>query len=81
MTYTVEVRRGRDDVSAAINDMRAWLDRNRFEPETFRLSYFTSDVVFQVEFKIESEADAFRQAFDGRRLIAADPVRSSHAHL
>jgi hypothetical protein len=81
MAYTVEVRRRRDDVSAAMNDMRTWLDRNRFEPDTFRLSYFASDVVFQVEFKIENVADAFAQAFDGRKLIAADPVRSSHANL
>ena len=65
MAYAVEVRRKRDDVFAAMNDMRTWLDRNRFEPDTFRLSYFTSDVVFQVEFKIEREADAFAQAFDG----------------
>ena len=66
--HTVEVRSDDDDVAAAMNQMRTWLDHHRFEPDNFRQSADGAETRFRLGFKIESEAAAFAAAFRGRVL-------------
>ena len=63
---TAAVRLVGIDLSTALCDMRTWLDHNRSEPEGFRHFAGGGAVQFLVDFKSESEARAFAQAFGGR---------------
>ena len=46
---------------------RAWLDHQRFEPDTFRYTPSAwKDGVFRVEFKFERVPAAFAEALGGR---------------
>lgn len=74
LVYTAEVRLVGIDLSSALSDMRTWLDHNRCEPDGFR--HFAGDgaVKFLVDFKSESEAQAFAKAFGGR--ISGAPLEA-----
>jgi len=44
--------------------MRTWLDKHGCEPAVFRYHINVDGVTVHVEFKLESEANAFAEAFD-----------------
>ena len=56
----------KDALAQRMTTMRLWLDHHRFEPDTFRCTNATRKIVCRVEFKVEAEANAFANAFDGR---------------
>jgi hypothetical protein len=66
LVYTAEVRLLDADLSTVLCDMRTWLDHHRCEPEGFRHCTGGGEVRFLVDFKAESEAQAFAKAFGGR---------------
>ena len=71
--FPVEIRiieRDEHALTARMTSMREWLDHQRFEPCTFRYSFTFSGIVFQVDFAIGTEAEAFASAFGGRVIKA-----------
>jgi hypothetical protein len=46
--------------------MRQWLDHHRAEPSTFRYTFTSPGILFQVDFAVEAEAVAFAREFGGR---------------
>jgi hypothetical protein len=62
----VEVRRNGDDLAAPMSQMRTWLDDQRIQPSVFLLSVIPGGMMFLLEFKAVSEAEAFAQAFGGQ---------------
>ena len=68
MLFSVDVRRGTQDLASLMLKMREWLDTQRFEPDTFRHTTDREGVTVHVQFKIEGEANAFARVFAGRRL-------------
>ena len=65
MLYIVEIRRPHDELSAIMAGVREWLDSQRFEPDGFRCTTTEDSVVCRIEFKIENEANACAEAFEG----------------
>jgi hypothetical protein len=66
--FPVEIRMDQqteDAFTARMSVMREWLDHHRYEPSTFRYTFIATGMLFRVEFKIEAEARAFAQEFDG----------------
>jgi hypothetical protein len=80
MLYTVEVRLIGGEFIASMAQMRSWLDHQRIEPDAFRHSSGGAGVTFRIDFKVETEAEAFARAFGGR-LIGLPPVLSSSPNL
>jgi len=74
MLYTVETQIIGEDIATAMNAMRTWLDRHRFEPDSFRQSKGGPGTTFRIDFKSEAEATAFAQAFAGR-FLGSEVVR------
>ena len=76
MRCVVEVPVAEDDLYEQMNRMRGWLDHQRFEPSSFRLSRVGDRQAVRVVFQNESEATAFAAEFSGRLLAssAQDPV-------
>jgi hypothetical protein len=72
MTYVVELRYIDGDLADLKRDMRAWLDRNRIEPEEFRHSSAPPGLAFRVAFSDQNNAAAFAKAFGGW-VECADP--------
>ena len=58
-----------DSISDTMDKMRTWLDHNRFEPAIFRFSLTGRLVLFRVDFTVETEANAFAGAFDGKLVV------------
>ena len=73
MLYVAEVPVSDDDLDDRMNRMRAWLDHQRFEPSSFRLSRAGNRQFVRVLFKIESEAVAFAAEFRGSLLASSVP--------
>jgi hypothetical protein len=73
MRYAVEVPVAEDDLCEQMNRMRGWLDHQRFEPSSFRLSRAGNRQFVRVLFKIESEAVAFAAEFRGSLLASSVP--------
>ena len=65
MLYVVEIRRGREELSTLMARTREWLDSQRFEPDAFRCTTDQEGIRCRLEFKVESEAIAFAEAFGG----------------
>lgn len=65
MLYTVQVRLGDRSLVARMSEMRLWLDSNRYEPDLFQYRMGRGGALLRVDFKIESEAFAFAEAFGG----------------
>jgi hypothetical protein len=65
MLYTVRLRLSQDGLIDAMSDMRVWLDRQGYEPDLFQYRMDADGAVLRVDFKFESEALAFAEAFDG----------------
>jgi hypothetical protein len=70
-TVEMSVRTG--DLSAAMAEMRIWLDERRFEPAGFSCHDAGAGVVIRVDFTLTTEAEAFAGRFRGR--IDAIPDR------
>jgi hypothetical protein len=68
MLWPVEVRCGADGLVSVMEKMREWLDARRIEPDVFRHRVDEASVTIQLQFKVESEATAFAQAFSGQLL-------------
>ena len=65
MLYTVQVRFDEKSLVARMSEMREWLDSHRYEPDLFQYRMERSGALLRVDFKIEGEAFAFAEAFDG----------------
>ena len=65
MLYVVEIRRGREQLSALMARIREWLDDQRFEPDAFRCTTDDESVTCRLEFKLETEAIACAEEFGG----------------
>jgi hypothetical protein len=72
MTYTVELRYIGGDLADLIRDMRAWLHRNRINPEELHHSSSPPGLAFRVAFSDRDQARRFAEAFRGW-LECADP--------
>ena len=69
MLVPVEICRVDKELTRLMSEMREWLDRNRFEPDSFRQSVTVEGVVCHLEFKIPEEAEAFAAAFGGQVIV------------
>jgi hypothetical protein len=67
MLYTVRIRLSGVGLAARMSEMREWLDRHRYEPDLFqyRNRMDADGALLRVDFKVESEAFAFAEAFNG----------------
>ena len=65
MLHVVEIRRGREQLSALMARIREWLDGQRFEPDAFRCTTDDESVTCRLEFKLETEAIACAEEFGG----------------
>lgn len=86
MLHTVEVHLGNENLSTTMSAMRTWLDNRRVEPDVFRYEMTATGTVVRVNFKVESEAAAFAQAFpgaliDGKADEIAPPKPTSSAEI
>ena len=73
MRYAVEVPVAEEDLNEQMNRMRGWLDHQRFEPRSFRLSRAGNRQVAHVIFKTKNEALAFTAEFHGLLLASSVP--------
>jgi hypothetical protein len=69
MLYVAEVLVADGDLMERMNHMRTWLDRERFEPSSFRFSPDGTCQSIRVCFKNQAEAVAFAAEFGGSLLI------------
>jgi hypothetical protein len=69
MVYIVEIEGAGDGLPEQMNQMRAWLDHQRYEPSRFRVSDAGAQPTgCRVYFNTEDEAAAFARQFGGRVL-------------
>jgi hypothetical protein len=68
MLWSAEVRCDAEDLVSVMSKMREWLDARRIEPDIFRHTIEEASVTIHLQFKVESEAIAFAQAFSGQLL-------------
>lgn len=66
MLYVVEIRRDREHLAQVMSAIREWLDAQRLEPDAFRCDTDDRAIAFRLEFKVEREALACAEAFDGQ---------------
>jgi hypothetical protein len=64
--YSVEIGCDAEDLATVMSEMREWLDAQRFEPDIFRHNVARESITIHVQFKVESKAVAFAQAFSGQ---------------
>jgi hypothetical protein len=66
--FEVTIRIAHDSavLSERMGAMRTWLDERRFEPAAFRHTFGHDTIVCCVDFTVETEAEAFAAAFDGK---------------
>jgi hypothetical protein len=69
MLWSVEVRCCAEDLVNVMSKMREWLDARRIEPDIFRHTAEGPSVTIHLQFKVESEAFAFAQAFSGQLML------------
>lgn len=70
--HTIEISLKPAELSAAMADMRMWLDERRFEPSGFCCREDGASVFVRVDFKMTAEAQAFANRFS--RQIDGPPV-------
>jgi hypothetical protein len=64
--HLVEIRRPGTDLSAAIAQMRTWLDHHRAETSLFELAFLPErEVRFRLQFQNLMDASGFAGVFDG----------------
>jgi hypothetical protein len=71
MLYVVELTISQANFTDRMNQMRAWLDHQRFQPSGFRFDG-THPSGYRVHFQSASEAEAFARQFGGCLLDAPD---------
>ena len=81
MLYTVEVRRIGADLAASMVAMRSWLDHHRINPAAFEHSLGGPGIAFRVQFRQESDALAFANAFGGWLNNGIDPDGADLWHI
>jgi hypothetical protein len=69
MTRVLVVMTG--NIQSNMQEMRAWLDSTRCEPSLFQYQATQIGDLAQVEFKSQSEAEAFAAHFQGRLLTGS----------
>jgi hypothetical protein len=77
MLHVVEIQYGNDALTHILPTMRKWLANGEDQPVTYRYSLFGTATVLHVDFELETEANAFAQAFGGIVLPTRSPGRSS----
>lgn len=65
MLYTVRVMLDEKSLVTRMSEMRVWLDAHRYEPDLFQYRMVGRGAVVRVDFKVEPEAFAFAEAFNG----------------
>ena len=66
MVYIVEIVVGDDDLPQRMNQMRMWLDHQRYAPSRFQVSGAGEQSTgCRVYFEAQEEAAAFARQFDG----------------
>jgi hypothetical protein len=65
MLYVVEIRRDREHFAPVMSAIREWLDAQRVEPDAFRCDQDGDTILCRLEFKMEREARACAEAFQG----------------
>jgi hypothetical protein len=70
--YTVEIRSIGGESGSPLAAMRAWFDRNGFEPVSLRYSTGGAGITFRVDFNDEGQAIALAETFGGRLLGTAN---------
>ena len=73
LMHVVEVRRDGDALSGPMAEMREWLDDKHIELTLFRLSLIPGGTVFQLEFRLFTEAAVYAHAFSGHIIGEAAP--------
>jgi hypothetical protein len=73
--HTVEISLKPNELSAAMADMRIWLDEHRFEPSVFCCREDGASVFVSIDFKVIAEAEAFADRFSGQ--VDGPPVPGS----
>jgi hypothetical protein len=66
MLYVVEIRRDREHLAQVMSAIREWLDAQRVEPDAFRCDQDEETILCRLEFKLEREARACAEAFQGQ---------------
>ena len=66
MLYRVEIQRAPGTMTRVMGEIREWLDAKRFEPDSFRCVTDADGIVFRLEFRSESQAQACAQRFEAR---------------
>ena len=66
---SVEARCDAENLVNVMARMREWLDTRRIEPDIFRHTVEGPSVTIHLQFKVESEAFAFAQAFSGQLML------------
>jgi hypothetical protein len=61
---TITLRLPAAEFSAAIADMRDWLDQNQCEPSRFKYDQESEAIVLSVEFLDDKHGEAFAKRFD-----------------
>ena len=80
--FPVEVcipERDEDALTARMTAIREWLDHHRFPASTFRYTFTSPGILFQVDFSIEAAAVAFAREFGGRMIGALAEMSSEAA--
>jgi len=74
---TVIIRLSGEDFATAIVRMRDWLEKNRWEPKSYRYDQSEDTVVVSVDFALDAQAKAFAKRFGGQsgdqRPVARQP--------
>jgi hypothetical protein len=68
MGYIVEIVVAEDCLREQMNEMRAWLDHQRFAPSRFQVSDAAQSTSCRIYFKAGDEAAAFARQFGGHLL-------------
>ena len=66
MLYVVEIRRDWEGLTQLMSAVREWLDAQRFEPDAFRCDQDGETILCRLEFKLEREARACAETFQGQ---------------
>lgn len=64
----VELRIDREQLLQTMSEMRVWLDRRRFEPQSFEY-HINNKALVRMNFKTISQAHAFVTAFAGAQIV------------
>jgi hypothetical protein len=78
--HIVEVRRRNTDLSAAMAQMRTWLDNQGIEPSLFEIAFLPGrECRFRLQFRRQGDAVMVSDSFDGDVLDATDTLPNAAA--